>query len=236
MSKSKEAEGILGSIVLCILVGSIVKWWFAIISIPIMYVLYKRVQYEISGYRLESGATFWKTKFDKGRNGEYLAFLELEKVKGNARLITNIHIPKVDKGTTELDVVFIHEKGIFVIESKNYSASISILNKNRWKATYSRKTKYNKGKNIYFKSPIKQNDTHVKAVIKCLDVDSECVYSVIVFSGVKYLKEDTEMKDNVAVIKRKNLLKTIKNIIKTRDTKFSKAKIDEMYNILKKLN
>ena len=36
------------------------------------------------------------------------------------KILKNIYIPKDDGTTTEVDLLFITQKGIFVIESKNY--------------------------------------------------------------------------------------------------------------------
>ena len=42
----------------------------------------------------------------------------------NGKILRNIYIPKEDGSTAEIDVVYITTKGLFVIESKNFSGYI----------------------------------------------------------------------------------------------------------------
>ena len=60
-----------------------------------------------------------------GQFGEYLTEYSLGKdnIPGYRRIKSNVYVPNRN-GTTEIDVVMIHEKGTFVIESKNYSGWI----------------------------------------------------------------------------------------------------------------
>ena len=62
-----------------------------------------------------------------GRRGEKLTERELNLVKllgRKGQVLRNIYVPKDNGETSEIDVVFITQKGIFVIESKNYSGWI----------------------------------------------------------------------------------------------------------------
>ena len=64
---------------------------------------------------------------NSGTYGEALTAIELNWVKlfGKKGItLKNIYIPKEDGGTSEIDLLFITPKGIFVIESKNYSGWI----------------------------------------------------------------------------------------------------------------
>ena len=63
----------------------------------------------------------------KGRYGEKMTEWELNLVRLFGRkgyVLRNIYVPKNNGETSEIDVVFITQKGIFVIESKNYSGWI----------------------------------------------------------------------------------------------------------------
>ena len=72
-------------------------------------------------------------------------------------MIKNLYLPKDNGETSEIDVIFITQKGIFVFESKNYSGWIFGDDKGKnWTAMLP-----NKQKN-YFYNPIKQNKTHLK--------------------------------------------------------------------------
>lgn len=59
----------------------------------------------------------------KGRHGEKLTERKLNIVKlfgRNGKVLRNVYVPKSSGKTTEIDVIFITQKGIFVIESKNF--------------------------------------------------------------------------------------------------------------------
>ena len=60
-----------------------------------------------------------------GQFGEYLIdyALQSEGVEGECVVLTNLYLPMKGK-TTEIDLLMLHEKGIFVIESKYYSGWI----------------------------------------------------------------------------------------------------------------
>ena len=62
-----------------------------------------------------------------GKRGETLTERELKLVKlfgRKGRTLRNVYIPKDNGETSEIDVVYITQKGIFVFESKNYSGWI----------------------------------------------------------------------------------------------------------------
>lgn len=65
----------------------------------------------------------WLNYDDKGSFGEYLIKYALANIPGYQKVLRNIYIPYNGKAS-EIDVIMIHEKGIFVFESKNYSGWI----------------------------------------------------------------------------------------------------------------
>lgn len=95
-----------------------------------------------------------------GRRGEKLTERELKLVQflgRDEKILRNVYIPKENGGTSEIDVLYITQKGIFVIESKNYSGWVFGSEKNyQWTVSLS-----NGIKNKLY-NPIKQNQTHMK--------------------------------------------------------------------------
>lgn len=95
-----------------------------------------------------------------GRYGEALTARELKLVDlfgRKGKILRNVYIPKDNGETSEIDVLYITQKGIFVIESKNYSGWIFGDEKQGyWTAMLP-----NKEKNRFY-NPIKQNRTHIK--------------------------------------------------------------------------
>ena len=63
-----------------------------------------------------------------GQFGEYLIDYALQSngIEGERVVLTNLYLPMKGK-TTEIDLLMLHEKGIFVIESKYYSGRILAL-------------------------------------------------------------------------------------------------------------
>ena len=55
---------------------------------------------------------------DKGHAGEMQIYNVLEQLEGQKAIISNCYLPLKDSGTTEVDLILIHESGIYVIESK----------------------------------------------------------------------------------------------------------------------
>ena len=103
----------------------------------------------------------------------------------NAKYIFNREIPKSDGLNTELDLIIIHEKGIFVVENKHYTTRIygNALDHDLTIIDHS-----GNKKSIY--NPIKQNENHVVALkeflkLKDLYINDEKtpVYSIVVFTA-----------------------------------------------------
>jgi len=198
-----------------------------ILGICISYGL-KKNRYDKSSYKKESGNNFLGVMMDKGKYGEYLSFNILEKIKGDHRILTNVYLPKENGETTEVDIIYIHETGIYVLESKNYSGWIFGDEKSKnWMQTLQN------GQKEKFYNPIWQNKTHIKYLMKLLNIDETIVKSIIVFSDRCTLKKLEVQSENVKVINRYNLNKTIEKLIHNSPKVFEEGKIIELYYELK---
>lgn len=89
------------------------------------------------------------------------------------------------------------------------------------------------GQKEKFYNPIWQNKTHIKYLIKSLKIDEMIVKSIIVFSDRCTLKKLEVHSDNVKVINRYDLKKTIEKIINDSPKVFEGGKIIELYYELK---
>lgn len=162
----------------------------------------------------------------KGKHGEKLTEKELKKVsffgrKGNT--LRNVYIPKDNGETSEIDVMFICQKGIFVFESKNYSGWIFGNEKDQyWTASLAG------GQKNRFYNPIKQNRTHLKWLSNYLNTfDLEVpLFSVIVFSERCELKKITTFSSDINVIKRDQTYKTVKKIWNSSEDKLSENQVE----------
>lgn len=100
-----------------------------------------------------------RSKRLKGKVGEELIEGILEKLnkKVYGKILKNVYIPKNESESSEIDVVYITTKGIFVIESKNLSGWIFGKEKDQY---WTSSLPAGKGKSIKnkFYNPIKQNE------------------------------------------------------------------------------
>lgn len=113
----------------------------------------------------------------KGQRGEDLiADILYSTVKGEFALFRNVYVPNRDK-TSEIDLLMVHEKGLFVFESKNYAGVIAgSMDALNWIHIHPSRKKY------MFYNPVRQNQTHIKALSRYLQIPEKNFYSYIVFS------------------------------------------------------
>ena len=182
----------------------------------------------ISTYKEQTGNGLFSTMFNKGNYGEFSSYGKLAKLPGYHKALFNIYIPNGKEQTTEIDLVYLHETGIYVIESKNYSGWIFGDEKSqKWMQTFAN------GQKFSFYNPIKQNMGHINA-LKALLPSIETVHftSVIVFSERCELKKVTcDVKDTY-VTKRNHLSKLIAQQIQDSPIVLEAAYIDKIYNFL----
>lgn len=167
---------------------------------------------------------------DFGEFGEYAS----EHVLNNMALtdlsyIKTLHNIYLDKNgsTTEIDVIALTEKGIFVLESKNYSGWIfGSYESTKWTQSFPN------GEKTQFYNPVKQNESHIKTLSKNLEISSNCIFSYIVFSNRCELKKIPPNTDHISIIQRNQLLWKMMYELKNGRTYFVKNEIDCLYNKL----
>ncbi|MGI6110574.1 MAG: NERD domain-containing protein [Eubacteriaceae bacterium] len=168
----------------------------------------------------------------KGRHGEKLIHrkLNIARLTGKrGKVLRNVYVPKGKRGTTEIDLLFITRKGIFVIESKNYSGWIfGDENGPFWTVMLP-----NRVKNKMY-NPVKQNATHIKWLKRYLDMEIPC-YSLIIFSERCTLKKIDVHCPDVYVFQRETTNAVIRKIWKTTENSLTSAEVKELYAKLKPL-
>ena len=186
-------------------------------------------KYDYSDYKKESGNPYLKVISDKGLQGEYLTFDILNKIEGQHRICANAYLPKENGETTEVDLILIHETGIYVIESKNYSGWIfGYEDSVNWMEIFPN------GHKQQFYNPIWQNNTHVTYLTKSLQIDRRYVKSIIVFNDICTIKKMNVSSQNIAVITRDQLKELIERCSYDTPTVFSNDEIIQIYRKLKK--
>ena len=121
-------------------------------------------------------AVFW-LKFSKGKIGEEKVAVLLYILPKEYVVLNNVIISN-GKSMAQIDHVVVSPYGIFVIETKNYKGWIF------GKDYYKQWTQNIFGKRYKFYNPVKQNETHIKALRKLLYQFSNIPYiSIIAFSS-----------------------------------------------------
>ena len=201
-----------------------------VIAIVVAAIAYHN--YRKSSYYLVTKTSPIQLYFDKGKLGEYMTYKYLRSAeKSGARFLFNVYIPKGDGETTEIDVLMIHAKGLFVFESKNYSGWIfGNENQKNWYQTLPQGKGRSHKESFY--NPIMQNRTHIKH-LRALVGEDIPTHSIVVFSERCTLKKIDVKSEDIHVIKRDKVYDTAAAICaKTETAVLSNAQMSEIYNKL----
>ena len=165
-----------------------------------------------------------------GEFGEFASeYVLYNRALTNLSYIRTIHNVYVEKNgfTTEIDIIAITEKGLFVLESKNYGGWIfGDERSDKWMQMFV------SGEKNQFYNPIKQNEGHIRKLSNYLSISPICIFSYIVFSDRCELKKVPRDTDYIKVIKRNQLLWRLKDELKNRCNIFTPADVDAIYNRL----
>jgi len=166
---------------------------------------------------------------EKGEYGEWLTEYALKSIEGYRFILRNVYIP-YRNGTSELDLILLHEKGIYVFESKDYSGWIFGSADNQyWTQVFNKNSKYK------FYNPIKQNKTHIKAIRACLGLSpSNPIRSFIVFSDKCELKDVPASTEETKICRRKQMMDILREDLKDRPVVYDICRLDGFKNRLHK--
>lgn len=166
------------------------------IVLPILVKILKRKHR--SGYKRKVNGKQEKKIARKGRIGEQRIRKRLSVfLKDGAEILYNCYIPSDKNGTSEIDVLLITKKGIWVIESKNYSGWI-FGKSGDYMWTQSLRGRNGKAKKSTFYNPIAQNRGHIKYLKKYLGINVPYISLVVfsdkcVFKNLEINTEDVEV-------------------------------------------
>lgn len=158
----------------------------------------------------------------RGDEGERIVSDLIAKDSSFHYLINNLVLLGDNKVSHQIDHIYIRSNGIFVIETKNYYGEITGQEEDSfWKRTYFVKRVR---KTALFHNPLKQNQSHIKAIKRIIGKDYP-IYCFVVF-----IQNNAKSLDLFNVCNLDDLLKRI-NLI-TSDNPLSK---EVMTNIYQKL-
>ena len=162
-----------------------------------------------------------------GLYGEKLTVFELELCRFVGFKGTILHNLEIEAGnrTIQIDVLFITQKGIFVIESKNYSGSISGAEyQNKW-------TLRTKRKDYHFYNPISQNQAHIQTLSQIVHVPR--FFSLVAFSERCDLEYIDIHKQDVFVFNRYALRDVVHDIFENTADILSESDVNSVTSILR---
>ena len=202
------------------------------VLIIIIFLIKKIKEYRDTAYYQITRLSYFAVFFNKGRYGEYLIYKNLEHMEENgAKFLFNLYIPRGNGKTTEIDVLMICSKGIFVFESKNYGGWIfGSENQTNWCQTF---PKYDgTSRKVYFYNPIKQNNLHIKCLKEFIDRQIP-MWSIIVFSERCTLKKIEINSKDICVVNRDNVSAVVFSIYNQNSMDvLNKNNISEIYKKL----
>lgn len=188
----------------------------------------RRTRYHQSSYYQKTHRPYWR--FDKGSEGEYELYRHIQFVEQYGwQFLFNVYIPKKNGQTTEIDVILISSKGIFVFESKNYGGWVlGTENQSEWMQTFPN------GERYPFYNPILQNNGHIYHLTNFLNLKSKIpFYSIVAFSDRCSLQKITVHSKDTYVINYSDIANIIQAICQKNPSDVLNASdINRIYNTL----
>lgn len=205
----------------------------AILLVIIFYWISKK-KYEKTDYYKQTHNSFFTAHYSLGIKGEFLTWKYLEKLKGYKKYLFNCYLPKDNGETTEIDVILLHESGIYMFESKNYSGWIfGTETQQYWTQTLPGGR--GRSHKEHFFNPIIQNKVHLKWLSKYLGKSLNQFYSYIIFSDRCILKKITLTSGQHHVINRYEILSAVNDNANLMGNKFTPDEIDTLFAKLQPL-
>ena len=157
---------------------------------------------------------------NKGEQGEAMLrqHTDLSLADKGYHALHDLLIPLYES-TTQIDHLYVSRYGIFVVETKNYAGWIyGDAEQKQWtQVLYQQKRR--------FYNPLKQNETHIKALAYLLKLPMETFHSIVVFVGEAEFK--TALPDNV--LQGADISGYVHRF---RRSLLSQAQVDEIYATL----
>ena len=174
-----------------------------------------------------SGMIYLSFFYTKGKVGEKAVARRLKRLPEEEYKVINDLMLPTSYGTTQLDHVVISRFGIFVIETKKYTGFIyGGENAERW-------TQNIWGKKYSMLNPIRQNNTHVKALgyhLKKLNIDCH-IHSIVAFA--KRCNVTVNVTGNCKIVNYNEVLPLIKRY---QDSLITYDNIERIVKYLEEVN
>ena len=187
----------------------------------------------LTGVDIEKEKQKWDER-GKGYYGEYKIFEKLFfEVRGGCKFLMNLQIPTKFRKTTEIDLLMIHETGIYVFEVKHFKGTIYGKSNDKTWTQY-----FRTANNNYFNNPIHQNDYHIAALTdmlqeaKFLSIQKDCLNSIVVFTNENVDLRIENIRKDVLVTKSNKLIPLLNNKLMNKQQIWSVDEIDQIWRYL----
>ncbi|NBH16883.1 topoisomerase [Clostridiaceae bacterium] len=207
--------------------------WIFLFILAAVFIFYLSLKgsYKNTEYYRQTKNSYSSLEHDKGRWGEYCIYKALKPLKGHKKFLFNCYLPKSDGEMTEADVILLHESGIYVFESKNYSGWIFGDESQEYWVQVLPGVQKESVKSRFF-NPIFQNKVHIKWLKIFLNNPVLPFYSYIVFSDSCTLKDIQLTAAYHQVLHVRNLLAKVRKKAAQKGRRILPEQIDELYQIL----
>lgn len=150
-------------------------------------------------------------------------FAKIEK----AKVIRNAYIPRSDGYHTEIDLIVICKQGIFIIESKNITGTIT----GNWKEEMLF-ISHPGGTTYPLQNPINQNSKHFEHLKNILGLKSTIFRNIVVFGDSTMIKNYDDIPYYAAICKLETLVKSMAKLSNKLKTQLEEHLVDNTYEVL----
>ena len=163
----------------------------------------------------------------KGNIGELEIFKFLIENIDNSLFVFNPYIEKENE-STEIDLIMLHQSGLYVFEIKNFNGWIfGSENDKTWTCTYGRKDSKEK-----FFNPIWQNKKHINYLKTILGPKNIPIYNYVVFGRNSELKSINLNSKIAKVISINEIKKEFKDNNRLNNITIKEDELVEIFNLL----
>ncbi|MBQ8397176.1 MAG: NERD domain-containing protein [Clostridia bacterium] len=187
----------------------------------------RQVYKQLTAVDIEKQRKLWDER-GKGYYGEFQVLKYLyQNITGNCKILMNLQIPTPYNTLTEIDLLMIHETGIYVFEIKHYKGRIyGTSNKPKW-------TQYFRtAPNHTFDSPVGQNSYHIQALKRL--IPNENFYSLIVFTHEDCVLKIENLSTDLVICKLDELHSILNEKISKLSAVYTMENIDQLFQQLAK--
>lgn len=159
----------------------------------------------------------------KGYYGEYLLFTHIYRhLTGFGKVLMNLNIPVSECKSTEIDLILIHETGLYVFEAKHYKGTIYGKNTDKMWTQY-----FIQAENQHFNNPVNQNNYHIKALNNFFpDIPK---HSFIVFTSPECTLRIENNNPDIDICTLDNIQLKLENKFFRSTKRFSKEEINDIF-------